>query len=472
MHHLNARQKFATLFSFTVFGIIVSFCIVFITIFSLAQYTQIKKDLIAELENITENHLAIDKNSLTFVKDATGESLRQHLASTKISVAFYDTKYVVARSYGVFAGNNNSSQVKSALVSLFNQVGKSHATVTGKIVLGTDEYLALSSPIETPDNSLLGYVVLVGSLSPMYSSIINLVFISMGLATASLIISFGVGLLLMKTAFSSLYEITDSIGRLDLDKLHHHKVDMKGNPNDEVYILAEKFNEMIERLKIGSQKQKEFVANASHELKTPLTRMISSIDSIDSNEMRKDPTVSYIRQQLFEMAGLIDELLLLARLREHSPPEGRADIEKVMNKVVLDNQAILKQKSIIVEKNIDIGMILPIPESYLKIILNNLFTNAIKFSSVNSKIDISCHRSEMGGFMSITNYGATILHEDKDKLFDRFFRSNKSVTAGGAGIGLAIVKSLCDMYGIAISASSSGDHSALKSSTFTMEWKM
>lgn len=473
MQNLNARQKFAAFFSLTVFGIIVGFCIVFITIFVFTQYTQAKKDLIAELENITENHLAISDNSLTFVKDATGESLRQHLATTKVSVAFLDTKLQIARAYGLFLSQSNPDTIVQTLKPILSNVQKRGVTDSSRISIKSEEYLVLASPIKTPSGELLGYMVLSSSLSQIYASFANLVFICMGLAVSSLLISFGIGLILMRTAFSSLRDITDNVGKIDLNKLHH-KVDTKGHPQDEVFLLAQKFNEMIDRLQVATQKQKEFVANASHELKTPITRMISEIETMESNTMRTDPSVSYIRNQLFSMAEIIDELLLLARLREHEPPEGMADWDHVVHKIVDDNNPLLQEKELKIVTNILPGSLCPIPESYAKVICSNLFANAMKFSPPRNEITITTLKSENGMSLSISNYGAELEEEEKPKIFERFYRSNNSKSKSGAGIGLSIVKSLCDMYQIEVHTSSQKDviDGSLAKTTFTLNWKM
>ena len=471
MQNLNARQKFASLFAITVFGIIVFFCIVFISIFAVTQYSQLKKDLYFELDNITENHLAINNSELTFVKDNTGESLRQHLASTQVSVAFFDTKFQNARSYGVFVSDKNIQENTKSINELLSITQQSKKTESKILNINNDKYLLIASTINTPNNELLGYVVLASSLNPLYSSFANLVFISMGLASLSLLVSFAVGLLLMRTAFSTIKNIADNISKIDLNKLRYHKIETKGHPSDEIYSLTQKFNEIVDRLHTATQKQKEFVSNASHELKTPITRMITSIETIEDENIRKNPDILNIKKQLFSMAESIDELLLLARLREHEAPIGSSDLYRVIKNALDDNKLLLTEKNLIVNSNILQGAILPIPEAYTKIIVTNLLTNAIKYSPDGNKIDITSSNTKK--LFSISNQSLIMSHDEKGKLFDRFFRSKKTKNGSGTGIGLAIVKTLCDMYMIDIEATHSQNPKDMSKqiTTFTLHWK-
>lgn len=470
MQNLNARQKFASLFALTVFGIIVCFCIVFISIFTFTQYSQLKKDLYSELNNITENHLAINNSELTFVKDTTGESLRQHLANTQISVAFFDAKFKIARSYGIFVSNKNLQENTKSINELLNNTKLSKKTESKILDISDNRYLLITSTINTPNSELLGYIVLASSLSPLYSSFTNLIFISMGLASFSLLVSFAVGLLLMRTAFSTIKNITDNISKIDLNKLKHHKIETKGHPTDEVFSLAQKFNEMVDRLHTATQKQKEFVSNASHELKTPLTRMITSIETIEEENIRKNPDIVNIRKQLFTMAEIIDELLLLAKLREHEAPVGSSDLSRVIINALDENRILITEKNLHVNNNISSGYILPIPDAYTKIIITNLLTNAIKFSPNNSEIVIAGNNLKKS--FTISNQSEAMSQDEKDKLFDRFFRSKRSQGRSGTGIGLAIVKALCDMYMIDIEVAYQkiAENESRQITTFTLHW--
>lgn len=468
MRNITARKKFAALFSLTVFGIIVIFSVFFIAIFIITQYSQVKKEVYLELDNVNENHLAINNNSLTFVKDSTGESLRQHLASTNISVAIYSIEFKAARTYGIFVYQGNLIDKKNPLFPIFDKTKKEDKTQDGKLVLNDEEYFIVTTPIKSPSGETLGFMALAENLSPIYSSFSNLVSISMALAILSLIVSFWIGLLLMRAAYSNLKEISYTISKIDLNKLHH-RLEEKGHKDDEVFILAKKFNEMVDRLIVATQKQKEFVSNASHKLKTPIARIISSIDTIDEENVRINPDIKNIRQQLFSMAETVEELLLLAKLREHNPKEGVSNVSKVIDSVQNYNKQNILDKNMTISSSLDKSLLLPMPETYARIIFSNLIVNAIKFGDNNSRIEIFSKPDTAIKSVSIKNYGKSIPDEDRDRIFDRFYRSGKSRQTNGIGIGLAIVKSLCDMYFVEINAESNDSE---KSTTFTLAWKI
>ena len=206
------------------------------------------------------------------------------------------------------------------------------------------------------------------------------------------------------------------------------------------YYMAEN---SIRPVKDAYNKQKEFIANASHELKTPIAVARANFEALGTTEQ---PWTNNVDSELDRAAKLVNDLLVLART------DGRT--EKSAKKEVDIAKLLKKREQLIVARLGDkkIRMDLPekanakIAESDFAQIVDILLDNAVKYSK--TKIDVSL----AGGMLMIKNDGKTIPAEKLTKVFDRFYQTDK--TAEGSGLGLAIAKAVAERNGWKIRAES------------------
>lgn len=205
------------------------------------------------------------------------------------------------------------------------------------------------------------------------------------------------------------------------------------------YIYAEK---AIEPVKQAYENQREFIANASHELKTPIAAVRANFEALGADE---EPWVSNIDAELTRASKLIGDLLTLARTdgRKKSDPSV-VDIATVVNKRAKLMKARLGEK--------ELGLNLP-EKTELTIvgadfaqIVDILLDNAIKYS--DKKIEISFEKN----VLAIKNDGKTIPAKQLKRVFERFYQIDK--TAEGSGLGLSIAKAVADRNGWELSADS------------------
>jgi two-component system, OmpR family, heavy metal sensor histidine kinase CusS len=226
---------------------------------------------------------------------------------------------------------------------------------------------------------------------------------------------------------------------------------------DEIFQLARTINDLLGRIENSIQQQKQFTADASHEIRTPL----SAIRGILEILLRKPREPEHYQAKIKEVIGqtdrlnqLLDQLLQLARLESSTMKKETVDLNKLLE------ETIIKWDKQLSEKNIDVH--LSIPENisvladrfFLSIIIDNLFSNAIKYGLENGQID--CIWDEKTKIFSISNKGLTISQEQIPLLFNRFYRTDDSRSSqiSGSGLGLAIVKKLSDLQQIDISVQS------------------
>ena len=210
-----------------------------------------------------------------------------------------------------------------------------------------------------------------------------------------------------------------------------------------VYFTSQK---IVEPVKDSYDKQKLFIANASHELKTPLAVIQANMEALDISK-ENEKWKSNIEDEISHANKLVLDLLQLAKMDAGNIEKGA--IEDINLKAEIEKRIeIFKPKftgSISLKDSSD-NQIIKLPKQDLLQVLDILLDNATKYG--DKKISIILDKN---GF-AVTNDGATIPKEDQEKIFDRFYQTDK--TKDGSGLGLAIAKALCEQNGWQITCES------------------
>lgn len=223
---------------------------------------------------------------------------------------------------------------------------------------------------------------------------------------------------------------------------------------DEISELIDNFNKMITRLDISFTAQKEFVENASHELKTPLAIIQTNLESaLTDPKISHHSSSSLIKTSLKStdfMNKLIEDLLLLALLENQIHKTTAAISDVVQNSVEYLKPLASKQK---------IKLDLKIRPSARKIAIQvntellqrafmNVIENAIKYSSKGKTVNIKVKARKNNIYIEVQDHGIGIPGKEKDKIFERFYRTDKSRSrkTGGSGLGLAITKKIINLH--------------------------
>jgi two-component system phosphate regulon sensor histidine kinase PhoR len=194
------------------------------------------------------------------------------------------------------------------------------------------------------------------------------------------------------------------------------------------------------------QMRKDFVANASHELRSPLTVVSGYLDALDDEpslaESWREP-VHEMRRQTDRMRALIDDLLELSRLEQRTdrPIDEPVDVVGLLS-VLRKDAASLDRRPQHIELHVDSQAKLIGSERELSSVFSNLINNAVKYTPDAGEVDIRWYVDEHGGHVSVRDSGIGIALEHIPRLTERFYRvdSGRSRDLGGSGLGLAIVK--------------------------------
>lgn len=201
-------------------------------------------------------------------------------------------------------------------------------------------------------------------------------------------------------------------------------------------------------------KQKQFISDASHELKTPLTVISANADVLEG-EIGDNKWLNYIQDQADRMNVLVNDLLSLTRLENSTTQfiQTEFDLSKAITNTALpfECKAFETNKNFVL--NIEEGIKITGSEQHIKQMAAIFIDNALKYSKDGGTVRVSLTRENDKTVFYVYNTGTGVKEEDKDKIFERFYRSDESRNraTGGYGLGLAIAKSIIDRHKFKVS---------------------
>lgn len=205
----------------------------------------------------------------------------------------------------------------------------------------------------------------------------------------------------------------------------------------------------IKPVKKSWEKQKQFVADASHELKTPLTVINANIDVLTSDS-NNNKWLGYIKEETKRMNLLVNNLLYLAKsdIKENSSPFSQFDLSQAVKSSVLPFESIIYEANKKLHLRIEEGIFYYGDEHAIKRVVIALLDNAVKNCKASGRIDVSLITSGNKKILIVYNTGDSIPDNEKDRIFERFYRVDTSRVReeGGYGLGLSIVKSILDAH--------------------------
>ena len=205
------------------------------------------------------------------------------------------------------------------------------------------------------------------------------------------------------------------------------------------------------------ERQKEFIADASHELKTPLAVIMASSDELVADES-SGKYIENIKYESDRMNRLISGLLDLSKLEEDVSKESykEENLSKIVEKTALVFEAVAFEQGITIETDIEDGITLNCSKDEIEKLISTLLDNAIKHSDKDNAVSIRLSKSKSLVNIQITNKGEPIAPGDEEKIFERFYRADKSRSRSENryGLGLAIAKRIVINHGGSIKAAS------------------
>ena len=229
---------------------------------------------------------------------------------------------------------------------------------------------------------------------------------------------------------------------------YSHKVKMGGN--DELTVLGNEFNDLVARLQVSEQKRRNFVSDASHELKTPLASIKLLTDSILQNEMDSETVKEFvgdIGNEADRLNRMTQKLLSLSRIETQEDSDCEiVYMAPTVDRVVRMLKGIAQESRITIETTIVQDCPILIIEDDLYQIIFNLVENGIKYNIPGGMLYLTLNRHEDNAILQVRDTGVGIPEDAVSHVFERFFRVDKarSRKSGGSGLGLSIVRNMVE----------------------------
>lgn len=256
--------------------------------------------------------------------------------------------------------------------------------------------------------------------------------------------------------FIVVYKITQSINFLTLQMrqissktLEKRITSIKGT--DEIGQLAGSFNELLDRLDKAFKRERQFIADVAHEMKTPIATLKSSFEVTLQKERQNEEYKKIIKDSITETDRLTTTLKDVLDLAWSEVPNESLretfDLSELINEMVEITQKLAVKKQITVTKSITPLIQIKGFRERLGRALLNIIDNAIKYTAHHGKVNVSLIKEFNNALIIIKDNGQGIEEGELEHIFDRFYRGSKTDKIFGAGLGLAIAKATIGIHG-------------------------
>ncbi|SEK43740.1 cell wall metabolism sensor histidine kinase WalK [Paenibacillus sp. OK003] len=222
-----------------------------------------------------------------------------------------------------------------------------------------------------------------------------------------------------------------------------------------IFFLSRYFaNRSITPVKEAFEKQKQFIADASHELKTPLAIINTNTDVLLAN--REDTIANqakwlhYIKSETERMSGLTNDLLYLTQIDDSRSAmiHTKFNMSDAVETIILTMEAVIFEKNVCLDYSIEPQLMVHGNSEQIKQVILILLDNAVKYSRAKGSVNVSLKKQNNDVMLAVSNTGEGIAPEHLDRIFDRFYRTDASRARknGGHGLGLAIARSIVEQH--------------------------
>lgn len=229
------------------------------------------------------------------------------------------------------------------------------------------------------------------------------------------------------------------------------------NPRDELGRLAETFNELLGRLEASLTQQRQFMADASHELRTPVTtaRTAASVALQQQHRDERDyrDTLAIVEQQTARLSRIVEDMFTLARADAGNYPVRRDAmyLDEIVEEMVRASAILASTKNVAVDlRNIESASLVG-DEDLIRRLIGNLLDNAVRHAPAGTVVQVELLRDNGGYAISVSDAGSGIPPEHQTHIFERFYRADRSrargPSDGGAGLGLAMARWIAKVHG-------------------------
>ena len=315
-------------------------------------------------------------------------------------------------------------------------------------------YVVAQPIIVADDSEVLGYVFVSNAIDNMLGAWSTFLEVAAFVTISVFVAALAISLVYSKRMARPLDEIAAAsrkFARGDFSVRVKQVVDS----TDEMGALIDSFNKMADSLEVAEARRSEFIANISHELRTPMTTISGFADGILDGTIPPEDEAKYlrsIRDETRRLSRLVRDMLDVSQMKARASDETKRTVFDLTELVV---QTLLSFESRATQKNLDVDP--QLPDNHIMVradkdaitqVIYNLLDNAVKFAHPNTCITLRLYKDNGKAYVSVKDIGETIPPDDLPFIFDRFHKSDRSrsLDTSGVGLGLYLVKSIINSH--------------------------
>ena len=313
-------------------------------------------------------------------------------------------------------------------------------------------------PVEQ-EGQLKGYILAAMSLESSITVLDNLRQTLLILFPIVLLFLFFITRFLAGRSIIPVQTITQTADRITKNSLKE-RIPLPSN-KDELFTLTSSINELLDRMQDALVREKQFTADASHQLRTPLAVLKGTLEVLvrkPRTDKEYQEKIAFSIKEIDRISEAVNQLLLLARLDKENAKFSKTSV----NLQITIDEILQRFRHDISKKGLSVNVTSSEKSSvisdpyYVDMILENIISNAIKYAHPNTTIDLSIFYKNKTLQCQVKDDGIVINPSDLENIFNPFFRSDalNHKAIGGNGLGLSIVKKACDLLGIGIGVKS------------------
>jgi len=414
---------------------------------------------ISEAFVTTLNAELADESGPDGVKNAARESMLEHRFRGTYFAIVDSSGNVVQSSLDLPRTGSPKEAVPASLFSsdsfriLVAESGTPRELHTMRVEERRDEFRALARPFPAAGHSYT--VVVLQSLHPQIEMMDDIRNTFIGAIPIALLLASLGGYFLARKSLAPVAAMASQARGMSASNLQS-RLEVS-NGRDELGQLAMTFNQLLERLETAFEQQRRFMADASHELRTPVA-ILRGETEVTLSQAERSPdeyreTLTILRDESQRLARIIEDLFTLTRADAGQYPLTLRDtyLDEIASEALVRARSLALPKSITLSSTIQPDLPIHADEALLAQMLLNLLDNAIKYSPHDSMVTLACRRDGDRYLISVSDNGPGIPLDLQPFIFDRFFRVDKARSrsegdSAGAGLGLSIARWIAEAH--------------------------
>ncbi len=258
------------------------------------------------------------------------------------------------------------------------------------------------------------------------------------------------GYFLVKGSLRPLQQISETAVQIGRENDLKKRIDI-GAGKDELHQLADTFNDMLDKLEKAFETERQFISDASHELRTPMSVISAQCEM--SLEQRRSPeeyekALQVISRQSRKLSKLINDMLEFTRLEAGADRYKKEPVDMTeLTASLCEDMALIRENGITLTYEAQEKIMYTGNRELLSRLLMNLVSNAYRYGKKDGHIVVSLRKEKDAVLLSVTDDGIGIAREEQEKIFRRFYQTDNSRFHAGIGLGLAMAKEIVHFHG-------------------------